>query len=101
MKLTVAQRLLRTHLTELGITTTCEFRFMEDRRFRFDLASERYRIAFEVDGGIWTGGHRRNAKIEVDHEKLNLAQAQGWRVFRFTNRQVLSGEAKEWVKRWL
>ena len=38
---------------------------------------------------------------ERDYEKLNLAQMLGWRCLRFTNKQVLRGEAKSFLEKWL
>ena len=100
MKLTPAQELLRIHLKELGIETLPEYKFCDNRRWRFDLASED-RLAFEISGGNWTGGHRRGEKQENEYDKINTAQAMGWRVFQFTNRQVLRGQARAWLSAWL
>ena len=58
-----------------------EYRFMADRRFRFDYAWPRYLIALEVDGAQWLrqgGRHNRDS----DRMKLNYAASLGWRVFR-------------------
>ena len=101
MKLTPAQRLLRTHLLELGVATTPEHEFCPGRKFRFDLASEALRIGFECDGGQWSGGHMRGKELERQYEKDRLAQLMGWRIFRFTNRQIMNGDAKEWLGPWL
>ena len=100
-KLTPAQILLAVHLAELKIATLPEFTFSPLRRFRFDLANKMRQIGFEISGGEFSGGHRRGKAIRSDYEKLNLAQAFGWRVFTFTNQQVLTGEAQEFVRRYI
>jgi very-short-patch-repair endonuclease len=101
MKQTAAQILLAVHLKELGIATIPEYRFDPERQFRFDLASLEFRVGFEVDGGMFRGGHKRGEALEGDYEKQNEAQLQGWKIIRFTNRQVLTGQAKEFMKKWL
>ena len=94
-KQTVAQRLLSIHLLELGVETVEEWPFAEGRRFRFDLYSAEHRCAFECDGQFM-GKH--GVGYGEGHEKINLAQALGFRVFQFSNRSVLNGEAKKWLK---
>lgn len=62
-----------------------EIRFDKVRKFRFDFAHIPTKIGIEVDGAIWTGGrHTRGSGFSGDCEKINLAQLNGWRVFRFT-----------------
>ena len=96
-KQTLQQLLLAMHLKELGFETVSELQFCEGRRWRFDLACPAERLAFEVSGGTWTGGHARGQAQEAEYDKLNTAQMLGWRVFQFTNRQVTSGEAKNFI----
>lgn len=80
----------------------CEYRFDEERRFRFDFAIVEHRLAVEIDGAIWArGAHSSPMGILRDMEKLNLAVMRGWWVLRFTPAQVKSGEAIETVKKWL
>jgi hypothetical protein len=50
---------------------------------------------------MWSGGHMRGKKLEDQYEKDRLAQVNGWRIFRFTNRQILNGEAKKWLQEHL
>lgn len=99
--MTEAQMLLQEHLKELGIKTVPEYRFDPERKWRADLASIEHRILFECDGGMFRGGHKRGMALEKDYEKQNEAQAQGWKIFRFTNRQILTGSAYDWMKGWL
>ena len=99
--ITPAQLTLQTHLEELGVLTLFEYKFLPDRKYCFDLADLTTRIAYEADGGMWTGGHMRGKKLEDQYEKDRLAQVNGWRIFRFTNRQILNGEAKKWLQEHL
>ena len=96
--LTPAQELLRTHLQELGVDTIPEYQFTPNRRWRFDLASETYRIGFEVNGHF---RGRHGAGWSNDSEKFNTAQMHGWRVLVFTNREVLKGKALEFLREHL
>lgn len=74
-----------------GLTATREFRFHPVRKFRFDLAWPGL-VAAEIDGGVWSGGrHTTGSGFIKDQEKTNLAALAGWRVFRFTWKDVDSG----------
>lgn len=73
-----------------------EYRFDPDRRWRFDFAWPEHRVAFEIEGGTWTGGrHTRGAGFSADCEKYNAAALQGWRVFRVTTDMVRDGRASK------
>ena len=100
-KQTDAQVLLGIHLRELGFTVEPEHRFLPERKFAFDWADLENYIGYECDGGQWNGGHMRGLKLEDQYEKDRLAQLSGWRCFRFTNRQILNGEAKAWLSEHL
>lgn len=71
---------------------TPEYRFMSERRFRFDFAFPEHYIAVEVDGGQWTTHGGRHAR-DTDRGKMNLAASLGWRVFRFSP-QMLERDPK-------
>lgn len=63
--------------------------FHPERRWRFDFALVDRRVAFEVEGGQWTGGrHTRGLGFAADCEKYNAAAMAGWRVLRFTQSMV-------------
>jgi very-short-patch-repair endonuclease len=75
------------------------------RRFRFDFAWPKLKLAVEVEGGIWIkglsgrgGAHSLPSNIIRDMEKNNLAVKQGWRVFRFTPDQIQSGDAFKFIE---
>lgn len=73
---------------------TPEHEFCPGRKWRFDWCWPDRMLAVEVDGGVWTQGrHTRGAGYEEDCRKLNRATILGWRVLRFTTRQVAKGEA--------
>lgn len=88
-----------------------EYRFDEERRFRFDFVvwNDEYdfnegssRVAVECEGSVWTGGrHTRGAGFQSDCEKYNLAVERGWRVLRYTMKQIQSGDALAQIERVL
>lgn len=66
-----------------------EYKFHPTRKWRFDFAWPENKIAMEVEGGVWTGGrHTRGAGFLKDCEKYNAAASLGWRIFRFTPKQI-------------
>lgn len=70
-----------------------EYRAFPPRRWRFDLAWPSYKIALEIDGGVYTlGRHTRGKGFEADCRKMNSAAASGWTVFRVTTMMLY----KEW-----
>lgn len=70
------------------LTGCCrEYRFHSVRKWRADLAWPLVRLLVEVDGGRWAAGGGRHGG-DADYEKLNAATLGGWRVLRFTTRQV-------------
>lgn len=72
-------------LTVLGIPFESEYRFDDKRRFKFDIALEKHKIAFEYEGIVGKFSRHTNIKgYTRDTEKYNLAQSKGWRVFRYT-----------------
>ena len=95
-----AQILLGIHIRELGVDRIEYEQTFCDRDWRFDVALPDYRVAVEISGGNWTGGHRRGFAQEDEYDKLNRAQILGWRVFQFTNAQVLDGRARAFLKGW-
>lgn len=70
------------------------------RRWRFDFAYFLpYKLAIEVDGGVWAGGrHVRGTGYTRDCEKLNAAAIAGWRVLRFTGDMVRDGRALDTIR---
>lgn len=116
-KLTKQQILLGIHLDELALRFQREFKFCE-RDWRFDILLPDYRIAIEIHGGQFSGGHRRGwwskkealrraakgsttTPQEDEYDKLNRATMEGYRVLQFTNGQVDSGRAKQAIAEYL
>lgn len=70
-----------------------EHQFVPDRKWRFDIAWPREKIALEVEGGIWIQGrHSTGAGMEADMEKYNRAQIEGWTVLRVSSNHIKRGE---------
>ena len=77
-----------------------EFRFHPERKWRFDCAWPfLWKIAIEVEGGVFTQGRHTRGKGAVgDMEKYNAAALDGWRILRYTPQQIRSGAWVEDVK---
>ena len=72
-------------LNILGIKHVREYKFLHDRRFRFDLAIPGKMIALEWEGMIWRNGrHTRGKGYANDCKKYNLATMHGWKLLRYT-----------------
>lgn len=70
----------------LGIDHVTEYRFLHDRRFRFDIAIPDKKIAIEFEGGIYSKGrHTRGKGYAGDAKKYNLATMHGWKLLRYTS----------------
>jgi very-short-patch-repair endonuclease len=68
-----------------------EYKFLDDRRFRFDFAFLPKRIAIELEGAVWTGGrHTRGSGFVKDAEKYGLAALEGWLIFRLPPNMINS-----------
>jgi very-short-patch-repair endonuclease len=77
-----------------------EFKFHPVRKFRFDFAWPKYRVALEVQGGIWiAGGHSRGAGVVKDMEKENHACQLGWRVLKVQPKELCMLETVDMIKR--
>lgn len=66
-----------------------EYRFHPSRRWRFDFAWPKLRLAVEIEGGLYHGrggGHVSVNGFIGDCEKYNAATLLGWRVLRYTER---------------
>lgn len=85
----------------LGIQDViAEHPFHPVRRWRFDYAIIRLRIAIEIEGGIWTRGHHVQGKGYADDmEKYNEAALLGWLLVRVTPKQLDNGDAFRLVQR--
>lgn len=82
-------------------TPELEYRFVTDRKWRFDLAWPRQKVAMEMDGGVWVKGggrHNRGQGFLKDMEKFNRAAAEGWRIVRCTPQTISWRETWEAVR---
>lgn len=85
--------------SNLGETCVKELRFHPVRKWRFDYAIPRVRIAIEVEGGIWTGGrHIHPSGFLGDIEKYNTGTLMGWRIFRTTPQDLMTKKFFELLK---
>ena len=68
--------------------------FAPPRKWRFDLAWPKDRVACEIEGGAWVAGrHTRGPGFESDCEKYSTAAILGWRVIRVTPGMIKIGKA--------
>lgn len=81
-----------------------EFRFNPERRWRVDFAWPEQRLFAEIEGGIFKrggGGHSHPVGIMRDIEKGNAITLAGYRLLRFTDKEIKSGQAFELVRKCL
>jgi len=85
-----------------------EVRFHSTRRWKFDRADTARKIAFEIEGGIFSQGrHTRGTGFMEDCEKYNEAALLGWRVYRIPGPWIIDahgrsdGRALAWAERVL
>lgn len=77
-----------------------EFLFWPGRKFPFDYALPGYKLAVEIEGGVWRkggGAHSHPTNIMRDIEKYNGAVIMGWRILRFTDYHLKTPYAVECV----
>lgn len=87
---------LRAHELLDGLVE--EFPFL---RWRFDFAWYREGVAAECEGGTWKGHKGRHTSgigFQKDCDKYNTATLDGWRVFRFTEYHINSGNAVDVIR---
>lgn len=109
---------LDEQLAEAGLPEPADeymFAAQMGRRWRFDRAFLDYRVAVEIEGGVFGrvilgadgkryrlgGRHNSGADLAKDAEKYNEAQIQGWMVIRVTTTQIRDKEAIEPIRRAL
>tara|TARA_Y100000592_G_scaffold39662_1_gene62971 strand:+ start:543 stop:896 length:354 start_codon:yes stop_codon:yes gene_type:complete len=78
-----------------------EHRFHPVRRWRFDLAFLKSRLAIEIEGGVWISGrHNRGKGFISDMDKYNEAVLESWYILRFTPQDVKIGKALQTINRF-
>jgi len=76
-----------------------EYEFHDSRKWRFDFAWPVYKIALEVEGGVWSNGrHVRGRGFMGDVDKYNAATLMGWRVLRCTPQTLFKHETLQMIK---
>lgn len=79
-----------------------EHPFHPTRKWRFDFAWPKWKVAVEVEGGTWTSGrHVRGSGFQKDCEKYNNAALLGWTVMRGDSSMVKDLTLLEYTKRAL
>ena len=88
-------------LRSMGVKFENEYQFMQERKFRFDIAIPDRKIAIEYEGmevkkKVYNpitkkyeikkskSGHQTNVGFNEDCEKYNYAVCYGWKLLRFT-----------------
>ena len=70
-----------------------------ERKWRFDFAWLEYKVALEVEGGIWIhGGHSRGSGQSSDHAKFNAAAILGWYVLKCQPKQLCTMDTVNLLK---
>ena len=71
-----------------------EYRFHQERKWRFDFAWTERKLAVEIEGGTFKKSrHTSGDGFHRDCEKYNTATLDGWIILRFDSKMVNSGEA--------
>jgi len=77
-----------------------ECSFHPNRKWRFDLAWPEWRVAVEIEGGVWKiGRHQRPRGFQGDLDKYNYAAIIGWFVLRFSVKDVETGKAIDAIEK--
>ena len=84
---------------DLGVECVKEYKFCPTRRWRYDYAIPEYKIALEVEGGVWTGGrHTSSVGFLKDIEKYNTGALLGWRIFRTVPDELYTKKTIDLIK---
>ena len=84
---------------ELGERCEKEWKFHPVRKWRFDYAFPDFKVALEVEGGVFTGGrHTRSLGFMKDIEKYNTAAMLGWTVVRTVPDELYTGKTLTMLK---
>lgn len=74
--------------------------YRRGRNWRCDFAWPDRKLIVEVEGGVYTQGrHVRPSGFTKDLEKYNALTEAGWKLLRFSRREVTSGEALNVIRR--
>ena len=93
---------LFTKLVESKFNVKCvkEHKFHDMRKWRFDYAIIEYKIAIEIEKGVYTNGrHTRITGFLNDIEKYNTATCDGWRLIRVTPEDKYSVKTFQYLEK--
>jgi len=66
-----------------------EYKFHPTRKWRADFSIPEAKVLLEYEGGIFSGGaHTRGVHYSSDCQKYNAAVILGWRVLRYTAKEL-------------
>lgn len=78
-----------------------EYRFHTTRRWRLDYAFPDWKLAVEIEGGLYSRGRHVSIKgFKGDISKYNSLAILGWRLLRFLPEQVTKGEAVRTIEEY-
>jgi len=79
-----------------------EYRFEPTRRWRVDYCWPEWKLAIEIEGGVWSRGrHVRGGGFLKDMEKYNTLTIKGYHLLRFTPKELREGIPIVWIKAFL
>jgi very-short-patch-repair endonuclease len=95
MSPSIGEQLFALHCRlELTEQPEREFKFHPTRGWRVDFAWPDRKLAVEIESSV----HRIKNRFASDIPKYNALQLNGWTLFRFTAKMVVSAEAIDTVK---
>lgn len=98
---TSAEEVLAIDLQAAGLPFVRQFKYAGGRRLAADFLVEgpptaqgRASVLVEIQGGVYTRkAHGSVTGVLADIDRLNAATVNGWRMLRFTPKQVDDGDA--------
>lgn len=76
---------LQMWCNERALTLESEYRFVPDRKFRFDWAVPSMKLAIEYEGIFSAKSrHTTHSGFTMDQDKYNRAALDGWTVIKYT-----------------
>jgi very-short-patch-repair endonuclease len=78
-----------------GLPLEQQYRFHSTRKWRFDFAHPKTKIAIEIEGGEFVHGrHGRPGRLTEDCIKYATAMQDGWEIWRLTGTMI----TREWLQ---
>lgn len=84
-----------------------EYKFDSVRKWRFDYAWIKEKLALEVEGGVWMSAKGKKSRhftgkgALADMEKYNHAASLGWRIIRVTPQQLFNQKTIQLINKSL